>query len=146
MPFSAAKPASLALLVVAALVLAACGGEDAPTKEEFIAEGDAICREGDEALNTAAEEQFGDLSADPPRKQQEQFVSEVVAAEYRSQLEQLRELTPPEGDEEEVDAILTSLEQLADQAESDPGSLLDAQTAPEAARLAAEYGFMSCGA
>lgn len=139
----------LALLAALALIAAACGDDDSSgpplTKEEFLTQGDEICLEGDREVEAAARERFGDLSTEPPREEQEAFISEVVAPQLRSQLEQLRDLVPPEGDEEEIEEILNGLEDLADQAESDPGALIDAESPPRASQLAVEYGFQSCG-
>lgn len=139
----------LALLAALALIVAACGDDDSSgpplTKEELITQGDEICLAGDREVEAAARERFGDLEAEPAREEQEAFISEVVAPELRDQLEQLRDLVPPEGDEDEIEEILAGLEDLADQAESDPGALIDAESRPRASQLAIEYGFQSCG-
>lgn len=136
------------LLAALALIAAGCGDDDesAPlTKEEFIAQADAICVAGDEEINAAAEEQFGDLTEEPPVSEQEAFLADVVAPSYEQRAEELRGLTPPEEDSEEVEALLTSLDELTTQISDDPGAVLEATEEPEYAALAQEYGLQTCG-
>jgi hypothetical protein len=79
---------------VTALVAAGCGGDDdddttaattgetavaggePPSKEEFIAEADAICKQGDREINQAGRETFGEEQ--PSQEEQEQFVTATV--------------------------------------------------------------------
>ncbi len=159
---------AIAAVAAFALLLAGCGGDDSTTssestsptttssestetsasgpKEEFIAEADAICDQGDQEIQAALIERFGDdPTAQPSKKEQEAFLSEVVAQNYRDQSEAIAELTPPEGDEEQISAILTALGEFADQVEDDPGSVLELTEPPEASQLAQAYGLQSCG-
>lgn len=140
------------VLLTGALLVAGCGGDDddqgagSPplSKEEYIAQGDAICTAGDEELVAEAEERFGSAEEAPPRAEQEAFISEIVAPGFEQQLEELRELSPPEEDQEQIDALLAALEELADAAANDPGAVIDGEFT-EASRLAREYGFTACG-
>lgn len=65
----------------------------------------------------------------------------------RQQVIEIRALTPPEGDEEQITEILDKLDQGLDDLEADP-NLLSVPDGPakilEARALAGEYGFMSC--
>lgn len=140
-----------AVLAALALIAAGCGGDDEEasgpplTKEEFITQADEICATGDEEINTAAEEQFGDLTEEPPVEDQEAFLTDVVAPNYEGQLSQIRELSPPEEDTEEIEAVLTSLDDLITQLQDDPAAVLEATEPPEASRLAQDYGLQNCG-
>lgn len=139
----------LAAAAALALIAAGCGGDDEDsgpplTEEEFVAQGDEICAQGDEELTAAAEEQFGSPEEAPPRDEQEQFISEVVAPNFEQQLEDLRALNPPEEDSEQVDELLSALEELVQTARDDPGAVLDGEVT-EASELAQEYGFTACG-
>ena len=136
------------LLAALALIAAGCGGDDegeALTKEEFIAQADEICATGDEEISASADEEFGDLKEEPPAEEQEAFLSEVVAPNYESQLAEIRELNPPEEDAEEVEALLSALEELIAQLRDDPAAVLEATEPPEASILAQEYGLQNCG-
>lgn len=136
------------LLAALALIAAGCGDDEESTpltKEEFIAQADAICVAGDEEINAAAEEQFGDLTEEPPVSEQEAFLADVVASSYAERTEEIGALTPPEEDAEEVDALMASLEELTGQISDDPAAVLEATEEPEYARLAQEYGLQNCG-
>jgi hypothetical protein len=135
-------------VVAMALVAAGCGGDDdddAPTKEEFITQADDICTEGDQVIEEQAAEVFG--SGQPSKAQQEAFIEDTVIPETQSQIDGIRELTPPEGDEDEVNAIVDAADQGIDEIESDPAALTQGGANPlaEASQLAAEYGMKDCG-
>lgn len=151
------KQLNLKLILAAAalalaLVAAGCGGDDdegessgpALSKEEYIAQGDEICAQGDTELAAAAEEEFGSATEEPPREDQEAFISDVVAPNFEQQLEDLQALNPPEEDQEQIDALLAALEDLIAAAKEDPGTVIDGEVT-EASELAQEYGFQSCG-
>lgn len=137
-----------------ALLAAGCGDDDGGggeeesgpplSKQDFIAQADEICAQSDQTLTAAAEETFGSDGTTPPREDQEAFISDVVAPELQSQRDQIAELNAPEEDQEQVDAILSALGSLADNAESDPAAVLDGEQ-NEAAQLAGQYGFEACG-
>jgi hypothetical protein len=150
---------------VTALVAAGCGGDDdddttaattgetavaggePPSKEEFIVEADAICKQGDREINQAGRETFGEEQ--PSQEEQEQFVTATVLPNIQGQLDGIRALTPPEGDEDEVAAILEAAQTAVDEAEQDPSALTQAgggsDPFAEANRLAQDYGLTNCG-
>jgi hypothetical protein len=142
------KTLLLAMLAGLALALSACSGSGASgpplTAAEFVIRGDEICQSGAEQRAERAAEWFGD-DRKPSLAERRSFVAEVVGPNYRSQLEKLRELTPPQGDEARIEQILTGLEHLAQDAESHPDDMLKASRKTKAAKLAAGYGFAVCG-
>jgi hypothetical protein len=92
---------SLAAVALALALLAGCGGDDdaTPSKEQFVADANRICREG--ARDVAG--RTGELrtklrNADSPAEQQKVVAEtlEETAAEYRPYLDRLRDLEPPE--------------------------------------------------
>ena len=162
----------LALALATGLVAAGCGDDDDDTattssaatttagatgatgatgeplsKEEFIVQADAVCKAGDKKIDAAANETFS--GGQPSQAEQEQFVTEDVVPNIQEQIDGLRALTPPEGDEDEVSAILDSAQDAIDQIESDPSALTEGANADdpfaEANQLAKEYGLQVCG-
>jgi hypothetical protein len=152
----------IALVVIPALVLAACGGDEAPeqpinpptetsttadlTKEEFIEEADAICEEANNAIATIAAEGGGTTEA------------AEIADLRQGVLDQIDGLGPPEDDRATLDTFLSGLE---DQVEAGNKIALAVERADEStipayeeelnaaqeqsATAASEYGFEECG-
>lgn len=144
-PMKAKYLCALAVLP-AALLGIACSGEDAPTQEDYIAQADEICREADEALDAVIQEDFG--TQQPSRQDLTEFTTAEAVPNLEGQLEELRALTPPEGDEETVNAIYESLSAAIEKIAADPLAAIDQPPADfqEASRLASEYGMEECGA
>jgi hypothetical protein len=163
----------LTLLTVAALGLAmlgaGCGGDDDETtvatgttgatgatgaaggeplsKQEFIKQADAICAKGDDEINREGNQAF---QGEPPStEEQEQFATDTVIPNIQNQVDQIRTLTPPEGDEDEVNAILDAAQEGIDKLEEDPSLIAEGGAAggtfEEANRLAQDYGLRDCG-
>lgn len=147
-----------------AVVGAGCGSSDsssssggdesstsALTKAEFIKAADAICEEGNEAIEGEAEEFAEENEIDtekPTEAQQEEVISDVVAPAIRAQAEGISSLGAPSGEEESVEAIVEAVEAGADEAEEEPGVLLSEEGGgpfDEANELADEFGLKVCG-
>lgn len=152
-----ALPAALAVLVALAVVVAGCGSDDEATtdetvtltKAEFIKQGDAICQKGNDESEKEAEEfaEENDFELEKASDEQlEEAVSEVLVANLRGQLDELEALGAPEGDEEQVEEIIDSLEGATDEIEDDPSVVFDGDVLKEPGELAQDYGFKVCGA
>lgn len=146
-----------------AVIGAGCGSSDsgssggdtssatALTKPEFIKAADAVCEEANESINGEAEEfakENGVDTKNPTTEQQEEVVSQVVAPALRDQAEKIDALGAPSGEEEAVEEIVTAVEAGADEAENDPGTLIEGKGATpfkEAQKLAKEFGLKVCG-
>jgi hypothetical protein len=115
------------------------------SKEEFVAQADAICEAGDEDIGAAAEDLFSG-GANPGQAEEEAFVTETLVPGVQDQIDQIRGLSPPEGDEEQIDAFLDAAQEGVDELEENP-SLSGTSRDPlnEAAKLAREYGLQVCG-
>lgn len=143
-------------LALAALALAAagCGGDDEePTVEtgvsgatgasgtpltqaQFVETADELCAEG------AAE-----LEQEPQpttAAELEPYVSDVLVPSIQEQLDAIGALTPPEGEEEQVQEFLDTAQEELDAVEADPASLSE-QSFEETEVLADEVGLAECG-
>jgi hypothetical protein len=134
--------ALLPMLLIAGAVLGGCGS-DTPSREEYIADADAICQQADADLETVAQDQFG--TKPPNRQQLTQFTEDEVIPNIEAQLAELRELDPPEGEEEQVAEIYDTLEQALEEFKADPDIENPPAGIAEANRLAEEYGLEVCG-
>lgn len=171
------KRLSLLLVAVLAmgLIAAGCGDDDEPTtttttteaaatgasgasgtsgpknvspeRAELIQQADEICGESDDEIEAAAEERFGDTKKEPPVAEQEAFISETVVPNIQGQLDQLRELDPPEEDAEQWNGLLDDLEQAIGEVEADPSAVTGGEDGPfeDVNRQAAEFGLKVCG-
>jgi len=150
-----ASLAALAALVALAAIVAGCGGsddstttEETLTKVEFIKQGDAICKKANEQSETEAEE-FADENDFELEKasdeQLEEAVAEVLVPSLNRQAEELDALGAPEGDEEQVEAIIVSLEDATGEIEDEPSLVFEGQVLKEPSELAEDYGFKVCG-
>jgi hypothetical protein len=149
----------LALLPVSvvafALVAAGCGGgsdEATLTKIEFLKKGNAICSAGGQEIKEGFaefEKEEGPRENTPPTEAQSKKASEtILIPAVNRQIEGLRSLGTPEGDEGEVDEILTNAEEALETAEEDPVALIEEEGESPFAKVnreAREYGLTVCG-
>ncbi|HET9199096.1 MAG TPA: hypothetical protein VFN92_12695 [Solirubrobacterales bacterium] len=151
-----ASLAALALLVALAALVTGCGGGDettdsatvALTKAEFIKQGDAICKQGNEQSEEEAEEfaeENGFTLEKASDEELEEAVAEVLVPSLSQQAEEIGALGAPEGDEEKVEEIVVSLEGAAEEIEEDPGLVFEGEVLEEPEKLAQGYGFKVCG-
>lgn len=150
--------AAVAALVALAALVAGCGGGGDTTDEtvtltkaEFIKQGDAICKEGNEEIEEGFEEyaEENDLpkNKEPSTEDGIEVTETVILPNVQQQAEEIRELGAPEGDEDQVDELLTSLEDAVAEGEDDPEALFSGDTDPfaDVNQLANDYGFKVCG-
>jgi hypothetical protein len=164
-------PAAFVALLAVTVVAAGCGGggsssssgstagqtsggeEAALTKKQFIAKADGICAAKDKELNEEVEKfvkKEGISETKKPTKAQEvELVENYVVPNIRAQGEEIGELAAPEGDEEQIETIVSSLEEGAEEAEEDPEAITGgSSTNPfeTATKEAQAYGMQVCGA
>lgn len=152
------------LAVLAAIfavgLIAGCGSSDDSTdtetveetvtltKTEFIAQGDQICKQAEEDSEAEAEEfaeENGFSLENASDEQLEEAVAEVLIPALDRQAEEIEALGAPEGDEEQVEAILTALEDGSAEIADDPSIAFEGDALKEANDLAKDYGFKVCG-
>ncbi|MCZ7526373.1 MAG: hypothetical protein M5U14_08385 [Acidimicrobiia bacterium] len=151
--------------------LAACGGggsgdgdDAAPSLEEWVEQADAICAETGAELERVETPAFlDDPGFDPEAATEEELAQladayEAAFAVQRRDLEELRDLTPPEDEADAVDAMLDDVEAGLDgydravellregDASGYGAALVEAAGHfDEAARAASDLGLEVCG-
>lgn len=153
----------LALIVAVAavaLVAAGCGSSDdsttdsgeALTKAEFVKQGNAICKEGNDKIESEfeqlAEEKNLKENQKPPQAVLDEAAETILVPGIGKQIEELRALGNPEGDDGEVEDLLTGAEEALEEAEEDPSVLTeDEDSGPfvQVNKEAREYGLTVCG-
>jgi hypothetical protein len=136
-------------------ILAGCGSEDgdgatAATDEALIAKSDFI-----QAANAACEERIKQMQAKikkvyakAAKKSRnagaEDLIEEVVAPGFEGEVNDLSSLDPPPGDEQEVEAVITAIQEMVDRTKSD---LAENRKYPyrKTENVAAAYGLPACG-
>lgn len=124
------------------------GGGESLSKAEYIKMGDQICREGDKEIERSARERFGDAQQQPSRDKLVGFIEDDVVPNIENQISELRELSPPEGDEDTVNAIYDSADESIEAVKESPEkAVAEGASNPfaETNKLATDYGFKACG-
>ena len=153
--------ALVALAVLGGLATAGCGDDDssttaaeavtgfsgeAPTdSDQYHLAADKILPPGRERARRGGERAVRRPAALP--EDLEAFVNDYYVPIMRRQIEQIRTIPIPAGEEDAVNQINDAFDDGLAEAEADPGSLADGPPLAivEASRLAAEYGFDDCG-
>ncbi|HEV2755234.1 MAG TPA: hypothetical protein VG318_05595 [Actinomycetota bacterium] len=92
---------SLSLLLL--LAAAGCSGEDRLSEEEFVEQANAICAEGNEELESAADELVE--GGDPSEEDLEGLIDTAID-NVSAQLNGIEDLSPPEDMEADVEDLL----------------------------------------
>ncbi|MDQ3729947.1 MAG: hypothetical protein M3355_10205 [Actinomycetota bacterium] len=150
------KRTTATVLAVAALA-AGCGGDDdeggfSPvvsepvSKLEFLRQADEICVSTESQIEAAADD-LVTAKKDPKPAEVERVALEIVVPALESEIAAIGALGAPEGDEEEVKAILDATEQGIAEIEADPQALLDGvpESLSRAEKLSSQYGSRQCG-
>src|SRR5689334_17104526 len=142
---------TLMVSLVAALAFAGCGGGDDDkgdgggkplTKAEFIRQADAICTAGDAKIAAATK----DLGADTDKDAIAKVIGDSVLPNIQEQHDKIADLAAPKGDEDEIDAMLSTLQAALDKGKADPASIAgESDPFAEANAKAKAYGLTVCG-
>jgi ABC-type lipoprotein release transport system permease subunit len=138
----------LGSVLAVGLIGAGCGGGDddsdtttSLTKADWIAKADAICQQGNQEINQAAEQQFGNQK--PTAAAVQQFATGTALPNTQTQVDKIRALGAPSGDEDQVNEILNTVQADIDKAKS-AGDIEDS-TFADGNALAKQYGLKVCG-
>jgi hypothetical protein len=93
----------LLALALALSTLAGCGGDDggggASSKEDFVADANRICREGEQKVSDTTRDQQSKIQGAKSQQEQQKAVADALedaAKEYDPYMDRLRDLQPPE--------------------------------------------------
>jgi hypothetical protein len=149
-------PIALIIVVVATVLFAGCGGDDSSSsansisKEEFIAKANAVCKRSNKRMEVAFAK-FLKANRDikkPTDPALQQLVGDVMVPSIKREIEELRALGIPDGDEEKVEAMVSALEEGLETAEDNPKVVTSTSSDTIfgiASRIASEYGLETCG-
>jgi len=129
-------------LLAFVLVGAACGGDEALSKDEYIAQANTICEDANAQVEAIAAEFFADFPEEPtPEEFAELPVGDYVdqyTDVFERQIADLRDLAAPEGDEDllaalydDVEARLRAVNGLVAEAEAGDPVAIERLTSPE---------------
>lgn len=137
-------------MAAALAALAGCGGSSeasAPTKAAFIVQADAICRSADKKQEAGLESFAKSHPLEELKGSELQdAIMSVGMPPIEEEAKELGELTPPSGEEAELEAFVTGIEKAVKQAEANPQSMASETSSPfkPVDALAAKYGFKDC--
>jgi hypothetical protein len=116
------------------------------TKAEFVAQADALCEATDKRQEARYKVYVQEHGEGNSRAYQQKLVTNVGLPAIRRELEEIRALGLPKGDQK-IKVIMNSAEEAFLVAEEDPGIVLQKSGSPfdESEKLAKEYGFKACG-
>jgi hypothetical protein len=136
-------------LLAAGAIATGCGSSDGNsdstttaslTKAEWIAKADAICKQGNQEINQATKQ----FQGKPTQAQFDQFATDTLAPSVQKQVDQIRALSAPGGNEAQVNAILDAAEADVNKVKANPSSIQGDPFA-DANKLARAYGLKVCG-
>lgn len=147
----------VACLIAAAVLAAGCGEDNdeggfSPvvaeplTKVEFLREADRICLGAEAQIEAAADDLLTGRGRPDP-DEVERVATGVVIPSLEAEVEAIRALTAPPGDEQRVEAILAATEEGIAEIRANPRDVSGGVPEPlrRAQRLAEDYGSRECG-
>ncbi len=136
--------AVLASTAIVALVAAGCGSSSKPTitKADFVTKSNAICSKGNQDLSTA-EASLGEHSS---QAQLTAFVTDTFVPNVQTQIDAVRALGAPAGEEDTVTHMLDVAQEDLNTVKSNPTVLAQSNAKPFAdfAAIAHPYGLTEC--
>jgi hypothetical protein len=149
--------AVLAALAAITMIAAGCGGggdsssdSSSLTKAEFLKQGNAICAKGNKEINEGfeefAKENGFSEKKQPSEAQLTEVIETVVLPKVRGQVEGIKALGAPSGEEAQVEAITDAAEEALEKGEEEPAALASEKADPftKANEKASAYGLVKC--
>lgn len=143
------------VLLATATIAAGCGGDGddtdttvSPERADFIAKADKLCTEAGDEMNAAVEKRLG--KGVVPDDAVIEVYKDITIPGLQDLFDQIGELTPPPGEEEQVQEILDAADDALDAARDNPADLArlpgDDNPFDSVNELEQAYGFKVCGA
>jgi uncharacterized protein (UPF0333 family) len=139
------------------LTLAACGSSDdsnssstaSISKSEFLKKGNAACQQGNQQINAAGKQVFGTNGnhKNPTQAEQTKFATDTLIPVVQKEIDQIKTLGAPKGDEAQVKAVVDAAQAALDKGKANPTALIQSDSDPfaKANKLANDYGLTVCG-
>ncbi len=145
--------ALLAAALAVVLAVAGCGGSDSSTasitRAEFIKKADAACRKGEEEIQKefAVYIKGHEDVTSPTEDDYSELVETIFVPSAEQEMDEIRALGIPRGDEDQVEALLDARERSIEAAKDEPKALISnsKKIFGEASKLANDYGLKDCG-
>jgi hypothetical protein len=132
-----------------ALIAAGCGSDNSTTdstasltKAEFVKQGNAICDAGNKEINAGFEETLP--KGKPSKAELDEAMETVLIPSVTKQVEEIRALGAPEGEEEAVEDFLVGAEEELEKGEEEPASLATEASFNKTSKEAKAIGLTSC--
>jgi hypothetical protein len=145
-------------IVLALTSVVGCGGTDQSSasnnKAAFIHKANAICEATRKALTSSEAfkvlREVKEETGKSGREAEAAFIPKWVVPKAEAEVEEIRSLGAPSGDEDRIEALLSSLEDVLETAKSHPKRYLHEQFTfkhpyRKVEKLATEYGIAACG-
>ena len=136
----------VAILSVGLVALGCGGGEDHLTKAEFLQQGNAVCKKGNDQIDKAGKQLFGNKKK-PSKADLNKFANDTLIPVVQTEIDGIGDLNPPSADEDQVNAIVDEAEAALDKGKADTTLLTSNKSDPfkKANKLANDYGLTECG-
>jgi len=141
MRLQGARTTGLAL-VVGAAVAAGCGGEEGPSREEFVQNANQICQRHQAPIREAAGRLLAGGELPNPREFM-QLVRGTIIPETNAQIQELQRLQAPEELSQEYQRFLQAASSARQQIMQDPTALQNPANFQEVNQQAQQLG-LSC--
>lgn len=140
----AIRPLALAGVLAAGLAAAGCGSsspaKSALSKPQFLARANAICAEGNKKTESAG----NSLGNKPSPAQVSSYVRETLAPIIQSQIDGVRALGAPSGQQATVTHMLDVAQEDLNRAKSHPNAMANGNPFADFDALAHPYGLTEC--
>jgi hypothetical protein len=151
--------ALLAGALAIALIVAGCGGGNGNStgtasisKAEFEKKGNAICASGEKRVNAEVEEYVREnhlTTQKPTQAQMTEIANTIAIPSIQRQIDEIRALGAPAGEEEQVSEVLAAVEEALEEIKQDPAKIMESESQvpafAKANRLARGLGLDVCG-
>jgi hypothetical protein len=133
------------LCLLAGLAATGCGGsdDDPPTKAAFLTQGNELCKKSTAQRNVTYNERIQESDSGITT---DEIVTDIVLPSISETTEELEALGAPKGDEDQIQAIVTGIEDAVTKSEKKVEKEPDNFEEPfiQVSNLARSYGLVDC--